>query len=96
MQYIPNTDAERAEMLRTIGVDSVEALLARVPAAASPRSLASCSTILPPLTSARSEAIAALRRGCPAGANSERAVAGREAQGGVAPRAAQRQLGCEA
>ncbi len=34
MRYIPNTEPQRAEMLRTIGADSVEALLARVPAAA--------------------------------------------------------------
>jgi glycine dehydrogenase subunit 1 len=31
MRYIPNTAAQRAEMLRTIGVAEVEALLERVP-----------------------------------------------------------------
>ena len=29
--YIPNTDTQRREMLRTIGIDSVDALYANVP-----------------------------------------------------------------
>ena len=34
MRYIPNTAAQQREMLATIGVDSIEDLLARVPARA--------------------------------------------------------------
>src|SRR3972149_4775042 len=36
MRYIPTTAAQREEMLRLIGVPSVDALLARIPAAARP------------------------------------------------------------
>ncbi|MBV8120862.1 MAG: glycine dehydrogenase, partial [Alphaproteobacteria bacterium] len=34
MRYLPLTDADRSAMLRTIGVESIEALFADVPAAA--------------------------------------------------------------
>ena len=32
MTYIPNTDAERAEMLKIIGVNSFEDLISNIPA----------------------------------------------------------------
>ena len=34
MRYLPNTAAQRAEMLRAIGVPDIEALLGRIPAKA--------------------------------------------------------------